>query len=205
MLYIKFQGHQPLGSDEGDFWRIFPSKDLEAILVMWPPNIWINFHPNIPWRLHMNFGFKWPNVFLRKKKYENVESERPWTKVSEGHWSWVVINCHVLIYLTICTNFHLTGFNSFLEIFSLSIFPYKNKSTKFDLAVKLGHHLNKFGSTLVTNAALYQVSRSSAFWFQRRWAWWPSWSCDINHLYSLSPFIPWRPHMKFGFNRPSGF
>ena len=37
------------------------------------------------------------------------------------------INCHVLIYLTICTNFHLTGFKSFLEIYSLSIFPYKNK------------------------------------------------------------------------------
>ena len=34
------------------------------------------------------------------------------------------------------TYIHLTGFNSFLEIYSLSIFLYKKKGTKFDLAVK---------------------------------------------------------------------
>ena len=52
--------------------------------------------------------------------------------------------------------------------------------------VNPGHHLNKLGSARVRDAA-YQVSRSSAFRFQRRrflkdvtiiiWAWWPSWSC----------------------------
>ena len=27
------------------------------------------------------------------------------------------------------------------------------------------------------------------------WAWWPSWSCDINHLYPLSFFHPMKaPH-----------
>ena len=37
------------------------------------------------------------------------------------------------------------------------------------------------------------------------WAWRPSWSCDINHLYSLSLPIPWRLQIKFGFNWPSGY
>ena len=31
-----------------------------------------------------------------------------------------------------------------------------------------GHHLNKLGSTRAPDAAYYQVSRSSAFWFRRR-------------------------------------
>ena len=49
------------------------------------------------------------------------------------------------------------------------------------------HHLNKLSSTRVTNAA-YQVSKSSSFWLQRGrfyhiWVWWPSWSCDIKHLF----------------------
>ena len=66
-------------------------------------------------------------AFFEEKKSENVESEWPWSKVNEWPWFYVVINHHVLIYLTICTNFHLTGFNNFLEIYSLSIFRYKNK------------------------------------------------------------------------------
>ena len=54
--------------------------------------------------------------------------------------------------------------------------------------------MNKLGSTQAPDAA-YQVSRSLAFWFQRRsffcgfyhiWAWWPSWSCDQDHLNKLS-------------------
>ena len=48
-----------------------------------------------------------------EKKFEKVESEWPWTKVNEWSWPWVVINCHVLIYLTICTDFHHTEFISF--------------------------------------------------------------------------------------------
>ena len=62
------------------------------------------------------------------------------------------------------------------------------------------------GSTRAPDAA-YQVSRSSAFWFRRR------------KFFKVLPYmgmaaivwtnfrspIPWRLHMKFGFNRPSGF
>ena len=57
-------------------------------------------------------------------------------KVNEWSWPWVVINHHVLIYFTICTNFHPIGSDSFLDSYSLSIIQYKNKRTKFGLAVK---------------------------------------------------------------------
>ena len=41
--------------------------------------------------------------------------------------------------------------------------------------------------------------------FYHIWAWQPSWSCDLDHLYKLSfPFLR-RLHIKFGFNWPSGF
>ena len=33
------------------------------------------------------------------------------------------------------------------------------------------------------------------------WAWQPSWSCDLNYLYTLSFPLP----IKFGFDWPSGF
>ena len=33
-------------------------------------NIWTNFHPNIPWRLHRKFGFKRPKCFLRKEVWK---------------------------------------------------------------------------------------------------------------------------------------
>ena len=40
--------------------------------------------------------------------------------------------------------------------------------------------------------------------FYHMLAWWPSWSCDPDHLYNfVSPFTR-RLQMKFGFNRPNG-
>ena len=65
--------------------------------------IWTNFqfstsHGDSIWNL-ASIG---PAV-SEEKRFENVESEWSWTTVNE--WPWVVINCHVFIYLTICTNF----------------------------------------------------------------------------------------------------
>ena len=45
--------------------------------------------------------------------------------------------------------------------------------------------------------------------FYHIWARWPSWSCDMDHLYKrwykiLSPF-PRRLHIQFGSDLPSGF
>ena len=74
-----------------------------------------------------------------------------------------------------------------------------------------GHHLNKLGSTGVLNAA-YQISTSLAFWFQRRRFW--KFASIYGHggylghvKWTISTrfhsSIPWRLHMKCGFNRPS--
>ena len=41
--------------------------------------------------------------------------------------------------------------------------------------------------------------------FYHIWAWAPSWSCDLDHLYKLSFPFPRRLHIKFGFDWPSGF
>ena len=41
--------------------------------------------------------------------------------------------------------------------------------------------------------------------FYNIWAWRPAWSCDFDHLYKLSFPIPWKIHIKSGFNRLSGF
>ena len=101
MLYTKFQGHRALGSEE-DFWRFLRYMGLEAILVMWPRTVEQIFiptsHGGSIWNLASN-GL----VFLEEKRLENVESEWPLTKVNEWPWPWVVINHHILIYLTICT------------------------------------------------------------------------------------------------------
>ena len=37
------------------------------------------------------------------------------------------------------------------------------------------------------------------------WAWRPSWSYDLDHLYKLSFPFPRRLHKNFGFDWPSGF
>ena len=41
--------------------------------------------------------------------------------------------------------------------------------------------------------------------FYHIWAWRPSWSCDLDHLYKLGSPFPRRLHIKFGFDWPSGF
>ena len=75
-------------------------------------NIWTNFHPNIPWRLHRKFCLKRLRFF-----------------------------------------------------FFFFFFFFLRNGLDLGLSIQ-GHHLNKLGSTHVTNAA-YQVSRSSAFRFHR--------------------------------------
>ena len=41
--------------------------------------------------------------------------------------------------------------------------------------------------------------------FYHIWAWRPSWSCDMDHLYKLLFPRPMSLHIKFGFDWPSGF
>ena len=72
MLYTKFQGHQPLA----ELWRFF---------TKYGPGNHLG-HSNIPWRLNMKFGFNRPSVLVFlfwEKKFENVETEWPWTKAND--------------------------------------------------------------------------------------------------------------------------
>ena len=41
--------------------------------------------------------------------------------------------------------------------------------------------------------------------FYHVWAWWPSWSCGLDHLYNLSFPLPKEAAQKIGFDWPSGF
>ena len=41
--------------------------------------------------------------------------------------------------------------------------------------------------------------------FYHIWAWWPSWSCDQDHLNKIRSRVLRSLHMKFEFSWPSGF
>ena len=96
--------------------------------------------------------------------------------------------------------------HSFSETYNLSTFPYKSRRSRSNQ----GHHMKQVGNTRVTNAA-YQVSRSSAFRFQKRrflkiisiyghgghlgHVTWTIWT----HFHSP---IQWRLHQKFNLGIP---
>ena len=70
-------------------------------------NIWKIFIPHIPWGLYMKFGFNRPDGFRAKEVW------KCWIRVTLEKCQWIFLNFHALIYLTICTDFHLTEFISF--------------------------------------------------------------------------------------------
>ena len=51
----------------------------------------------------------------------------------------------------------------------------------------------------------HRASGSGEEGFYHIWAWRPSWSCDLDHLYKLSFPVPRKVHMEFGIDWPSGF
>ena len=73
--HIKFQGHQPLHL--GDFYRVFYHMGMVADLVIWPGPFWTNFRSPIPVRLHMKFGFDWPNGSWDVQRV-STKDERRW-------------------------------------------------------------------------------------------------------------------------------
>ena len=50
------------------FFKVFTIYRPGSHLGHVTQNIWTHFHPNIPWRLHMKFGFKRPCVFSLGKE-----------------------------------------------------------------------------------------------------------------------------------------
>ena len=110
MLYTKFQGHRPLGSEEEDFWRFLPYMGLDAIGTF--EQIFIpTSHGGSIWNLASN-GL----VYFEEEVWKCWVSDLGQRSLNDLDLG---LSCrHVLIYLTICTNFHLTGFNSFSEIYN---------------------------------------------------------------------------------------
>ena len=130
MLNTKFQGHRPLGSEE--ILKGFTIYGTGSQLGHMTLNIWTNFHPNIPWRLHLKFGFKRPNAFWGKEVWKCLI----WVTLDKGQWMTLTLGCHQ----SSCT--HLFDYMyqlspQSLQHFLANISHTKTKGTKFDLAVKL--------------------------------------------------------------------
>ena len=53
-------------------------------------NIWTKFHPNIPWRLHMKFGFKRPSNVLGKEVWKCWL----WVTLDKGQQTTLILGCH---------------------------------------------------------------------------------------------------------------
>ena len=81
MLHTKFQGHQPLGFREEDFWMFLLYMGMVASLVMWPGPFEQSFiplsHGGSTWNV-ASIGI----AVSQEKKFENVESEWHWSKIN---------------------------------------------------------------------------------------------------------------------------
>ena len=90
LLYTMFQGHRPLGSEEGDFLNAFtiygPVSHLSHVTL----NIWTNFQSNIPWRLHMILASN-GLVFLSGKEIWKCWI---WVTLYKGQWMTLTLGCH---------------------------------------------------------------------------------------------------------------
>ena len=69
---------------------------MAAILVMWPRPFEQTFvspsHGDSTWNLALT-----GQAVSKEKKFENAESEWPWTKVNEWPWPVIVIQIHVIV------------------------------------------------------------------------------------------------------------
>ena len=98
--------------------------DMAAILVMWHKPFILTF-------IHPFHGGSIGNLasnslaVSKEKKFQNVETEWPWTKIIEWPSPLIFINLHVLIWLTASTNFDI-DYNSSWKIHCFTFFPYKS-------------------------------------------------------------------------------
>ena len=86
-----------------------------------------------PWRPNMKFGFKRPCVFLGKEFWKCWI----WVTLDKGQWMTLTLDCHK----SSCTHlfdymYQLSPHS--LEIYSSSIFPYKNKRVQIWPSCKVG-------------------------------------------------------------------
>ena len=129
MLHIKFQCHRSFGFRQEEFYM-----DMAAVVVMWHKPVVLAFIP----LSHGGSTRNLASICLRvskEKKFETVETEWPWMKVSEWPWPLIFITRHVLIWLT------ATGRGSSIG----SVFAWHVSGPEFDphvrhiLSWRLGH------------------------------------------------------------------
>ena len=115
-------------------------------LVMWSGKFEHFFiqtsHGGSIWNLASNgLGFFLFVFFFGKEVWKSWI----WLTLDKGQWMTLTLGCHKSscthlfdYYTYMYTYIHLTGFNSFLEIYSLSIFPYKNERDQIWPCCKIG-------------------------------------------------------------------
>ena len=165
----------------------------------------------------MKFGFN------RESGFRGEDVWKSWQQMdglTEWPWPLVTTYLHLVIQLTIYSKYCTLDLNSFWKSHCLSIFPYKSLTYQSWQCHKLGQG-QRMVIICITNdgpkrpmlRSKFQGHRPSGseeedFWkiFYHIWAWWPSWSSDIDPgLTYFHSHIPLRLHMKFGFNKPSSF
>ena len=186
---------------------------MAASFVMWHRSYVLNFiplsHGGAIWNL-ASIGL----LVSKKTKFENVEPEWPWTKVNEWHWPLIFIKLYVLIWLT---NFDITDYNSFWKINCFTFFLYKRIIDQIWPCRKIGQGQPRV--IIWTNLAVLEYLMLHTKFQGHR----PFRSREDFKVFAkyghgghfghvtwtiLTNFrcpITWRFHMKFRFNRPSGF
>ena len=153
--------------------------------------------------------------WLLRKRRLKIFNLKIWTKVNEWPWPLVLIsfmNSFGWLHLILISK------TSFWKFHCFTFFPYKSISNKIWPCHKISQGQHRFitWTNLVVLKypcckstfkviGLLVTERKNFSCVYHIWAWRPFWSCYLDHLNKLSFPIPYRIHIKFGFNRPSGF
>ena len=181
---------------EGIFQGFFHNMSLDAILVMLPGIFEHIVIPNIPWSLHIKFGFNIAWCILRKRNLKMLNL----SDLGQSQWMTLTLGCHKSSYTHLFDYMYLQASTvtqtSTVEAFS----PYRSKRDQIWPCCKIGQGQPKviIWTNLVVLEYLNQCCRQSFKatgllvpdkkifkCFYHIWAWRPSWSCDINHLNSF--------------------
>ena len=121
MLHITFQVHRLFDSRLFHVFTIY-GHDEHLGHVTW--TIWTNFRS--PITMEDSHEIRLQLAISQEKKFQNIESEWPWSKVNELPWILIFTTFHVLIYLTASTNFDITDYNGFWNVHCFTFSPYKS-------------------------------------------------------------------------------
>ena len=183
------------------FFKVFTKYGPGNHLGYVTRNIWTNFHPNIPWRLHKKFGFKQPN-FFKETKLEMLNLSDLGQRSVNDHdlgLSQIVVYSFIWLYVpTVTSKASIVSWKSTAWAFSHT----KTNKTKFDLAVKYvkvnsgssfeqiwQYSKNQCCTVSFMIIGLLVPDKKIFEGFYHIWAWRPSWLCEENHKFVFT-FIP---------------